>query len=79
MTLSYRSLVPKKGEHVLAAGRCLGAPDTVDTFRLIAPCFVSGQAAGIAAALAAKKGVAPRALPYAALKRELENQKVYLG
>ena len=51
----------------------------MDTFRLIAPCFVSGQAAGIAAALAAKKGVAPRALPYAALKRELENQKVYLG
>ena len=64
---------------MLAAGRCLGAPDTVDTFRLIAPCFVSGQAAGVAAALAAQKGVAPRSLAYADLKRALEAQKVYLG
>ncbi len=79
MALSYRSLVPKKIDHVLAAGRCLGAPDTVDTFRLIAPCFVSGQAAGVAAALAAQKGVAPRALAYADLKRALEKQKAYLG
>ena len=79
MALSYRSLVPRRGENVLAAGRCIGAPDTVDTFRLIAPCFVSGQAAGVAAALAAKKDVAPRALAYSALRRELENQKVYLG
>ena len=79
MALSYRSLVPKKGEHVLAAGRCIGAPDTVDTYRLIAPCFVSGQAAGVAAALAAQKGVAPRALAYADLKRALVAQKAYLG
>ena len=79
MALSFRSLLPKKGENVLAAGRCLGAPDTVDTFRLIAPCFVSGQAAGVAAALAAQKGVAPRALAYADLRRALEAQKVYLG
>lgn len=79
MALSFRSLVPKTGENVLAAGRCLGAPDTVDTFRLIAPCFVSGQAAGVAAALAAQKGLAPRALAYADLRRALEGQGVYLG
>ena len=57
MPVSYRSLVPKKGENVLAAGRCLGAPDSVDTFRLICPCFVTGEAAGTAAALCAKKGL----------------------
>ncbi len=79
MALSYLSLLPKKGENILAAGRCLGAPDTVDTYRLIAPCFVSGQAAGVAAALAAKKGILPRHLAYSELRRELETQKVYLG
>lgn len=79
MALSYRSLVPKKGDNVLAAGRCIGAPDTVDTFRLIAPCFVSGQAAGVAAALSAKGGIAPRALGYGLLRKELERQHVYLG
>ena len=72
----YRALVPAKGENILAAGRCIGAPDTVDTFRLICPCFVTGQAAGVAAALAAKKGVAPRALAYGDLKNELVKQKV---
>jgi hypothetical protein len=79
MAVSFRSLVPKKGENILAAGRCLGAPDTVDTYRLIAPCFVTGQAAGVAAALAAQKGVAPRALAYSDLKAALLAQKVYLG
>ena len=79
MPVSYRSLVPKKGDNVLAAGRCLGAPDSVDTFRLICPCFVTGQAAGVAAALCAKKGVAPRSLPYAELRDALERSDVFLG
>ena len=79
MPVSYRSLVPKKGENVLAAGRCVGASDSIDTFRLICPCFVTGEAAGTAAALCAKKGVSPRALPYAELRRELIRRNVYLG
>ena len=79
LAVPYRCLLPKRGENVLAAGRCIGAPDTIDTFRLICPCFVSGQAAGTAAALAARKGVTPRNLAYADLRRELERQKVWLG
>ena len=75
----YRQLVPKKVENLLCAGRCLGTGDTIDTFRLIAPCFATGQAAGTAAALAAKKGTAPRALAYAELRGELLRQGVYLG
>ena len=76
--IPYRALVPTKAENILAAGRCVGAPDTVDTFRLICPCFVTGQAAGVAAALAAKTGVTPRNLAYSALRGELERQNVYL-
>ena len=79
MPVSYRSLVPKKGENILAAGRCLGAPDSVDTFRLICPCFVTGQAAGTAAALCAKGNVSPRSLPYSELRTALGNAKVFLG
>ena len=74
----YRQILPKKIDNLLCAGRCLGRGDTIDTFRLIGPCFVTGQAAGVAAALAAKQGVAPRALDYSAIRRELLNQQVYL-
>lgn len=79
MPVSYWSLVPKKGEHILAAGRCIGSPDTVNLFRLICPCFVMGQAAGAAAALSVKKGVAPRTLPISELQGELRRQNVFLG
>lgn len=78
MQVSYRSLVPKKGDNILAAGRCLGAPDSVDTFRLICPCFVTGEAAGTAAALCAKKGISPRNLPYGELRNALERAKVFI-
>ena len=73
----YRQLLPKKIDNLLCAGRCLGRGDTIDTFRLIAPCMMTGQAAGVAAALSAQKGVAPRALPYPDLARTLSNQRVY--
>ena len=74
----FRTIVPKKVENLLCAGRCLGTGDTIDTFRLICPCFVTGQAAGVAAALAAKSGKTPRALAYGDLRSELLRQEVYL-
>ena len=75
----YRQILPKKIENLLCAGRCLGKGDTIDTFRLICPCFMTGQAAGVAAALAAQKGVTPRSLQYGDIRRELVRQNVYLG
>ena len=74
----YRQIVPKGVDNLLCAGRCLGTGDTIDVFRLIAPCMVTGQAAGVAAALSAKAGVAPRVLDYAVLRRGLEAQKVFV-
>ncbi|MBQ6137563.1 MAG: FAD-dependent oxidoreductase [Kiritimatiellae bacterium] len=73
----YRQILPKKVDNILCAGRCLGKGDTIDTFRLIAPCFATGHAAGIAAALASKKGIAPRALAYSDLAAELDRQNVF--
>ncbi len=75
----YRQILPRRIDNLLCAGRCLGKGDTIDTFRLICPCFVTGQAAGAAAALCAEKGLAPRALAYGDLARELDRQDVFLG
>ena len=75
----YRQILPKRVENLLCAGRCLGKGDTIDTFRLISPCFVTGQAAGAAAALAAQKGITPRKLAYSDLRAELVRQGAYLG
>ncbi|MGN0855149.1 MAG: FAD-dependent oxidoreductase [Kiritimatiellia bacterium] len=75
--VSFRQLLPKKIDNLLCAGRCLGKGDTIDTFRLIVPCMMTGQAAGVAAALAAQKGVAPRALAFSAIAAALDRQGVY--
>ena len=75
----YRQILPKKIDNILCAGRCLGKGDTIDTFRLICPCFMTGEAAGTAAALAAKAGIRPRDLDVKLLQRTLESHNVYLG
>ena len=77
--VAYRQLLPAGCENVLCAGRMLGAPDTIDTFRLICPCFITGQAAGTAAALSAQKGVPPRKLDVERLQSRLRAANVFLG
>ena len=77
--VAYRSLVPNGVENLLAAGRCIGAPDSCDIYRLICPCFVTGEAAGVAAAMAAKGGVSPRDLSVKELQKRLLAANVWLG
>ena len=77
--VAYRSLVPNGVENLLAAGRCIGAPDSCDIYRLICPCFVTGEAAGVAAAMAAAKGVSPRNVPVKELQERLRAANVWLG
>ena len=77
--VAYRQLLPVGCENVLCAGRMVGAPDTIDTFRLICPCFVTGEAAGAAAALAVKSGVSPRNLDVKRLQTALRLANVYIG
>ncbi len=78
--IPYRSLLPKTVENVIAAGRCIScAPDLIDRVRLIPVCGVTGHAAGVAAALAAKGGVTPRAVPAADIQKVLREQGAYLG
>jgi len=77
--IPFGAIVPEKIDNLLVAGRCLGAGDTIDSFRLIGSCFTTGQAAGAAAGIAALKGVAPRKLAYSDLKAELVKQNVCLS
>ena len=77
--VAFRSLLPRGVDNLLAAGRCLGAPDSCDIYRLICPCFVTGEAAGTAAAIAAKKGTYVRAIDIGALQKTLKKANVWLG
>ena len=76
----YRSLVPLGTDNLLVAGRCLSATsDAAGAVRVIPPAMAAGQAAGVAASLAAKGGTAPRRLDAADIRRELLKQNVFLG
>ncbi len=78
--IPYGALLPKTVDNLIAAGRCIScAPDLIDRVRLIPVCVVTGQAAGVAAALAAKAGVTPRAVPVQELQKTLLSQGAYLG
>ena len=59
--IPYRCLVPKNVENLLMAGKPISTDHTTYK-RFIVSTMVTGQAAGVAAALCAKKGVTPRQL-----------------
>ena len=78
--IPYGCLVPQGVSNMLIAGRCLSATsDAAGAVRVMPPCMGMGQAAGVAAAMAAKADIAPCELDVAALRETLKEQKVYLG
>jgi len=78
--IPYRCLVPESMDGLLVAGRCVSS-DYVggNTLRLIVPCFATGQAAGVAGAIAAQEGVEPRQVSVKKLRAALSAQGVGLG
>lgn len=78
--IPYRSLVPKKTDNLLVAGRCFCFERALlEDARIIATCLITGQGAGVAAGIAVKNREKPRNINIENLKKELANQKVYLG
>lgn len=76
----YRSLVPLEVENLLVAGRCVSATsDAAGAIRVMPPAMAAGQAAGVAAAIAAKGGVSPRRVSADDVRRILLEQNAYLG
>jgi len=59
--IPYRCMVPKKIENLLAAGKCVST-DRPAYLRYVQQTMVTGQAAGVAAALCVKNGITPREL-----------------
>jgi len=78
--IPYGALVPKRIDNVLAAGRCVsGEARMADLLRVIPPCFVTGHAAGVAAAVAVADGCRARDVDVAKVQTLLRKQGAYLG
>ena len=83
--LPYRMLLPRRSSHggvdnLLAAGRCASMThEGHSAARVSGACFVMGQAAGTAAALAIAAGVSPHDLPPQRLQAVLRAQGAFLG
>jgi hypothetical protein len=75
----YRCLLPVEKEGLLAAGRCISVDHYAqEPTRLIPACFSIGHAAGTAAAMSVLRGIGPRDLDAAALRRQLSEEKAYI-
>jgi hypothetical protein len=78
--IPLRSLVPKKTDGLLVAGRCFGfEKELADDARIIGTCLITGHGAGVAAGLAVKHKQNLRDMDLQKLKKELLAQDVYLG
>lgn len=76
-TIPYGCLVPETLDGLLLAGRSIsGTHKACSNFRAMPICANIGQAAGIAAALAAARGLRPRDVPVPAIQAELRRQGV---
>jgi len=75
--IPYRALIPKRIKNLLVAGRAIGG-DTIAHAgtRNMACCAVTGQGAGIAAALSVKLKTDLDAVPISAIRAELDRQGV---
>ncbi len=63
-TIPLRALIPKGSRDLIVAGRCVSSDRLANSgLRVQAPCMGMGQAAGVAAALAAKSGKTPLEVP----------------
>ncbi len=70
--IPYRCLLPKDVEGLLVAGRCLSADhDAHASVRSMGQCMAMGQAAGVAASLAAAGGRTPHTISTAELQEHL--------
>ena len=80
VSVGYGALVPRVLDGLLAPGRHLSCDATSHSFlREIPQCWLTGQAAGVAAALAAQAGVEPRAVDVRGIQRALVAQGAHLN
>lgn len=78
--IPYRSLLPKKTDNLIVAGRCFCFEKAlIEDTRIIGTCLITGHGAGAAAALAVRSNERPRDIDRKALHKLLLEQHVWLG
>ena len=78
--IPLRSLIVRDGVNLLAAGRCFSADQlALSSARVTTSCSMMGQAAGIAAALGARRGCDPRELDPVEVRGIVEERGAELG
>jgi ribulose 1,5-bisphosphate synthetase/thiazole synthase len=79
MRIPFGAIVPQRLQNLLVAGRCLSAEDEIlGQLRLIPVCTATGQAAGVAAALALQQGKVPADLNILQIQNALKSQGMEL-
>ena len=77
--IPYRILLPQGVNNLQVAGRCVSVDhEALGSLRVMPQCFVMGQAAGTAAALANRHGCDPRQVPFRELQQALKEQNCIL-
>jgi len=77
--IPYRILLPRKLSNVLVAGRCVSTDRYMQSsIRVMPGCFITGQAAGVASAIAVEKGTATRGIAVSELQRRLKKMGAFL-
>ncbi|MCK6451289.1 MAG: FAD-dependent oxidoreductase [Alphaproteobacteria bacterium] len=80
ISVPYGALVPVEVDGILGAGRHVACDASSHSFlREIPQCWLTGQAAGVAAALAANAAIRPRDVEVRLIQRELLRQGAYLS
>lgn len=78
-SIPYGCLLPQGLNNILTAGRCIsGDVVALSSFRIIATCYNTGEAAGTAAAIAAKSDKAPRDIDVDSLQTTLIHQGAHI-
>jgi hypothetical protein len=78
--IPYRCLVPRDVENLLVAGRCISTThEASGSVRMTPHVAATGEAAGVAAALAAAGGVSPRDIEVSELQSALHDAGAILG
>lgn len=75
----YRILLPEVIDNLLVAGRCVSTDRAMQSsIRVMPGCYITGQAAGVAAAISAKEGNGPKSINVHSIQSKLIDMGMYL-
>jgi hypothetical protein len=78
--IPYRCMIPQSLDNLIMAGRCISVDEIAfGSTRNVPACTMTGEAAAIAASLAAKRGVTLSAVPVGDVQERLRGHGVWLG